>query len=151
MKKIIGIILVALVFLGVAHSADDNGSVQATIDRWVRMWNTYDLREVEKLFCHCDELSYFSSEREGLIRGIDAVVEHHRGFGFEPGESDRGTKLWLEDVTTSDFGESCLVTAIWYFERPERTQKGPVTILLRQKTSGGYEIVHMNFSNYQLR
>ncbi len=132
--------------LSTAQGADE--TPRATIDRWERMWNTYDLNEVSELFCNCDDVSYFSSEKEGLIRGIDALVEHHRGFGFEPGESDRETKLWLDEIELFEFGESSLVTAIWYFERPERTQKGPVTILLKRNAGGKYEIVHMNFSNY---
>jgi len=55
------------------------------IAEWQTFWNTYDLHQMDKLFMNNDALTYFSSEKEGLIRGFDAMVEHHKGFGFVPG------------------------------------------------------------------
>ena len=57
----------------------------AQLERWVEMWNSYDLDEVNELFLDDPGLTYFSSEKEGVIRGMEAVLEHHRGFGFVPG------------------------------------------------------------------
>lgn len=131
-----------------AGEISESEQARAVVDSWVHMWNTYDIREVERLFCNCDELSYFSSEREGLIQGYDAVLEHHRGFGFDSTESERGTRLWLDQVDASQFGSIVVVTAIWFFQRAEQIQQGPVTIVLKKNAMDAYEIVHMNFSSY---
>jgi len=80
--------------------------------------------------------------------GIEAVREHHSGFGFVAGGADKGTRLWLEDVTSTPFGQSAVVTGIWYFERPDGTQqRGPVTIVYVSQDDE-YRIAHMNFSTY---
>ena len=62
----------------------------AQLERWVEMWNSYDLDEVKELFLDDTRLTYFSSEKEGVIRGMEAVLEHHRGFGFVPGGESKG-------------------------------------------------------------
>jgi ketosteroid isomerase-like protein len=125
------------------------------VDAWVEMWNSYDLDRLPELFLADDRLTYFSSEREGLIRGFDAVVEHHRGFGFVPGGTATGSRLWLEELDVQRFGDAAVVTAIWFFqgaqegEAPEvqDPQRGPVTIVCLLE-EGGWRFVHMNFSEY---
>jgi hypothetical protein len=47
------------------------------VDDWVKFWNTYDLNQVEKLFLKDDRVTYFSSERQGVIKGYEALVRHH--------------------------------------------------------------------------
>ncbi|MGW8266418.1 MAG: hypothetical protein ACWGSQ_08625 [Longimicrobiales bacterium] len=146
---------------------------EGLVEAWVAMWNTYDLDRVADLFLTDDRLTYFSSESEGVIRGFDAVVEHHRGFGFARGGVDRGASLWLEGLTGDTFGDAAILTAVWYFQREETTavedsvgvrgdgsrggepasvpvvgpQRGPVTFVsvLEQ---GRWRFAHMNFGNY---
>jgi hypothetical protein len=137
------------------------------------MWNAYDLDQVAEFFLTDGRLTYFSSEFEGVIRGYDSVLEHHRGFGFVPGGEDRGTRLWLGGLTEDAFGDAAVLTAIWYFQRGERVavenageavgdqpaggeatsvpgaapQRGPVTFVC-VLDEGRWRFAHMNFGNY---
>ena len=49
-------------------NADLAFQTDATVGRWVAMWNTYDLAQVDSLFLPDARLTCFSSEKEGLIR-----------------------------------------------------------------------------------
>ena len=122
------------------------------LQNWVDMWNTCDLSQIDALFLTDQHLTYFSSETQGLIVGIDAVREHHVGFGFEPGGAQKNTKLWLDHIHTEFYSAVAVVTALWYFEKgpPDnrQTQIGPVTIIYTP-TQTGYRIAHMNFAEYQ--
>ena len=126
--------------------------VERFVDAWVAMWNTYDLLEVDELFLDSADLTYFSSEKEGVIKGIDAVREHHVGFGFVKGGKKQDNKLWMEDIDYSVFDSTVVVTGIWFFaragEEAEKVQKGPVTIVYA-KSGDEYRIVHMHFANYE--
>ena len=130
----------------------ENSPLEFDADRWVstwvRIWNTYDLDQVDVLFLQDERLTYFSSEKEGIIIGIGAIREHHRGFGFVEGGKQQPNKLWVEEVHSEAFGTTAVVTAIWYFEKPDgAVQRGPVTIVyVRQDEE--YRIAHMNFSTY---
>jgi ketosteroid isomerase-like protein len=117
------------------------------IDTWVSFWNTYDLSMVDKLFLR--EVSYFSSEKQGLIKGIDALRKHHEGFGFVPGGKPSQNRLWLEAIDVADHGPAVILAAIWGFQRAgaDKAQKGPVTLVYAQ-TADGYRIAHANFGNY---
>lgn len=119
------------------------------VDDWVEFWNDFKLEKVPKLFLTDDRVTYFSSEYEGLIKGYDNLVEHHKGFGFVTGGKDTGSKLWLEDVKIEEFGETVLVKADWLFLRKgaEKAQKGPVTMVY-VKQGDEHRIVHCHFSNY---
>lgn len=117
-------------------------------DAWVKIWNTYDLNQVDRLFLQDDRLTYFSSEKEGALIGFESVREHHKGFGFVEGGKEQPNKLWLEDVHTTVFSSSVIVTGIWFFKRPDdRIQRGPITIVYVQQEDE-YRIAHMSFSNY---
>ena len=119
--------------------------VRAAVDAWVRMWNTFDAREVDRLFM--PDVTYFSSEREGRLEGIETIKEHYQGFGFVDGGSYPLTKLWLEDVRVQDHGSTATVSGIWFFQRTDgRLQKGPVTIVY-VVSDGEPKIAHMNFAN----
>ena len=115
---------------------------------WVTLWSSYDLDQVDRLFLRSEMLTYFSSEREGLIRGIDAVREHHRSFGFVPGGKPSDGKLWLEGLEADSFGDAVLVAGIWYFQRgSEPPQRGPVTFLY-VRAGDEYRLAHLHFANY---
>lgn len=146
-----GIVLLICVGCGGSGSLQEStGDFSAGywVDEWVEIWNSYDLNRVDELFLADDRLSYFSSEKEGAFFGIDAVREHHRGFGFVPGGKEQPNRLWLEDVRTTDLDSTVIVTGLWFFQRPDgRTQRGPVTIVYLRRNEV-YRIAHMNFSNY---
>jgi len=127
-----------------APAFDSAGKVAA----WVKMWNTYDLSQVDELFVQDDRLTYFSSEREGAIIGIEAVREHHRDFGFVEGGKSQGSRLWVEDLHTKDLGSAAIVTGIWYFQRPTGPrQRGPLTFVY-VRDEDVFRLVHLNFGNY---
>ncbi len=120
-------------------------------DAWVDMWNCYDLDRVESLFLDDARLTYFSSETEGLIRGIDAVIEHHKGFGFVPGGKDQPNRLWLEALHQEGFGSTVVVGGIWFFQRgaggDQPPQRGPVTFVCVHE-NGEWRLAHLHFANY---
>lgn len=110
---------------------------------WEKSWNTYDLDAVPQLFINDSSVTYFSSERAGLIHGIDSLVKHHRGFGFVPGGKVSSNRLWLTELRYLPLA----LTATWHFQRPESPeQKGPVTFMLK-KSANGIRIAHAHFSN----
>lgn len=121
----------------------------AAIDAWVAFWNTYDLTLVDRLFVADARVTYFSSEKQGVIKGLEALRRHHEGFGFVPGGKAQGNRLWLEDVDVASFGPTTVVTAIWCFRRAgaERVQRGPVTLVYID-AGDGPRIAHANFGNY---
>ncbi len=127
-----------------APAFDSAGNVEA----WVKMWNTYDLSQVDKLFVQDDRLTYFSSEREGAIVGIEAVREHHTDFGFVEGGKSQGNRLWVEDLHATDLGSAAIVTGIWYFQRPAGPrQRGPLTFVY-VRVGEEFRLVHLNFGSY---
>ncbi len=128
----------------------DTTAVRDLVARWTAMWNGYDLDAVDELFLPDSTLTYFSSEREGLIRGIAAVREHHAGFSFASGGRETDTRLWLEQLGIDRFGDTAVVTAIWFFQRAgeETPQRGPVTALCVRRDTR-WRIAHMNFSTYR--
>jgi hypothetical protein len=115
---------------------------------WVEMWNRFDLDRVDALFVRDSRLTYFSSERPGVIAGIDALRQHHRGFGFVPGGADRGSRLWLEAAQAQTYGRVVVVTATWFFQRAGSAtpQRGPVTLVLLNE-GAGCRIAHAHFAN----
>ena len=140
-------VLFALILTSTAVQADTQ-AVQTTVSAWVRMWNTFDASEVDRLFLQSEELTYFSSEKQGRIQGIEAVREHHRGFGFVAGGISPKTSLWLQDTLISMHNSTASVTALWVFQRSDGSlQKGPVSIVLVSE-KGEFKIAHMNFSTY---
>lgn len=122
------------------------------VSSWVSMWNSYDLAMVDKLFLKDERLTYFSSEKEGLIQGFGAVREHHRGFGFIEGGKIQDNKLWVEDLQVNEFPPMAVVTGIWFFRRgPEGSKdisRGPVTFVY-VKEEEEYLLAHLHFSEYE--
>jgi hypothetical protein len=122
--------------------------VDKRVGDWVAMWNSYDLNEVDRLFVTDDRLTYLSSEKEGALQGIEAIRDHHRGFGFVAGGKEQSNKLWVDSLVTTDLGGTAVVAGIWYFERPDGSlQRGPMTIVYLWEGEE-YRIVHMHFANY---
>ncbi len=119
------------------------------VDNWISLWNNYDLDEVHNLFLNDDRVTYFSSEKEGIVKGFQALIDHHREFGFIKGGKSSLNKLWLEDIDIEFFNDSAIVTGIWFFRRGESNmdQKGPVT-LVYIRVGDTFRIAHANFGNY---
>jgi len=121
------------------------------VESWVGLWNSYDLNLVDDLFLTDSTVTYFSSEREGLIVGIEAVRAHHEGFGFVAGGREAEQELWVEDLHTAQHGPSAIVTGIWYFgdrqDEPTEIQRGPFTFIYVQ-SEGTFRLAHLNFGTY---
>jgi hypothetical protein len=142
---------------GLACTSADPGSApvapfdaDAEVAAWVHLWNSYDLSLLDDLFLTDDRVTYLSSEREGLIKGGDALRAHHEGFGFVPGGHEPEQALWVDDLQSTTFGPTSVVTGVWYFgdeTAPEAAQRGPMTIVYTW-TDDGYRIAHMHFASY---
>ncbi len=150
-KKMVTLFMILLLVVSFHIFAGDTPSeiaeIKICVDEWVKMWNNYDLLEVKKLFLNSNKLTYFSSEKQGIIKGIDEVIKHHKGFGFVDGGKSQQNKLWFEDLTITPLGQSVVVTGIWFFKKPGKLQKGPVTIVYL-KQDNQFKIAHMHFANY---
>jgi hypothetical protein len=48
-------------------------------------------------------LTCLSSEKEGVIKGFEAVREHHEEFGFVEGGKEQHNTFWLEDAEIDAF------------------------------------------------
>lgn len=130
-----------------AQSAQDRQLVARLVTRWEKSWNSYDIREVDSLFFRDERVTYFSSERSGLISGIERLREHHRGFGFKDGGLTSDNRLWLADTVTRWNGRVATVLATWHFRRANGTQQsGPVTLVIAPR-GRGFRIAHAHFSN----
>lgn len=104
-------------FAGTNTSLKENPNVSFDTDKWIgewtKMWNSYDLDQVDRLFITDLRLTYLSSEKEGTLQGIEAVREHHRGFGFVEGGKDQPNKLWVENLVTTDLGDTASLLLTW--------------------------------------
>ena len=127
-------------------------NIEETIDHWVAMWNAYDLSLVDELFLTDSRITYISSEKEGIIKGIDAIREHHKGFGFVHGGKNQDNKLWVEDVHTNVFRSTAIVVGTWLFQRgsesSDEVQRGPFTFVYIRK-GNAYRLAHLHFANYE--
>jgi len=127
-----------------------HGELSSLINDWLGLWNSYDLSKVARIFT--PDVTYFSSDKEGLIRDLGGVLEHHKGFGFVPGGKKSGNTLSARDVAMSFLSEtSAVLTGFWFFERaidPSKNQRGPFTIVVR-KTEAGWRMSHLHFATYK--
>jgi len=128
----------------------DRRSVGSALNAWSLSWNIYDLDLTGKLFVSDPRTTYVSSEKPGLIQGFQALMEHHRGFGFIPNGKNADNRLWLENCSVQEDAAMAYVTARWFFDRdlagPGPVQKGPVTFVLTRGIDG-WRIVHAHFAN----
>jgi len=121
--------------------------IRRTMDRWVKFWNSYDLDELNHLFVTDHRLSYFSSEKAGLIQGIAQARKHHREFGFVSGGKNSPNRLWIEDLSIISEKNSATAAATWFFKKPkEILQRGPMTAVL-VPAEETWKIIHMHFAN----
>ena len=124
----------------------------AYLDRWVAMWNAYDLSWVDELFLTDARLTYISSEKTGIIKGIDAVRKHHEAFGFVAGGKEQPNRLCIDGIRAEQFGATAVVMGVWYFQRggeiAGKVQRGPFTFVYI-KQDGVYRIAHAHFANYE--
>jgi ketosteroid isomerase-like protein len=115
------------------------------------MWNSYNLDLVDELFLADSGVTYLSTEREGTIKGIQAVREHHASLGFVTGGGPQETTMWVENLQVSAPARVAIVTGTWHFRRgPDATgelQRGPMT-LVYVPTDDGYRIAHAHFADY---
>ncbi len=122
----------------------------AAMGEWVALWAGYDLDGLDQLFVRDSSLTYLSSERPGLIRGPDALRQHHAGMGFVAGGQPPAGALWVDEVESTVHGTTAVVTAVWYFgdrEQPDSVQRGPMTAVYVW-AGDRYRIAHMHFANY---
>jgi len=139
----IRIFAVGYFVLGWVSAVGQEKTPRALIAAWEKSWNNYELNEVRRLFVSDTSVTYFSSERAGLIHGIDSLILHHQRFGFVVGGKISENRLWLSDVRYLPNA----VTATWHFQRPGADeQKGPVSFVLKSVPQG-FRIVHAHFSN----
>jgi hypothetical protein len=137
------VIFASLLILIAAAGNAQHQNAKSLMVAWEKSWNTYDLDEVQRLFVNDSSVTYFSSERAGLIHGIDSLVKHHKGFGFVSGGKTSPNKLWLSGIRYLP----AAVTATWHFQRPGNPeQRGPVTFILHRDAKG-LRIAHAHFSN----
>ncbi len=134
------------------ESIKRNFNPEELVQAWTTMWNSYNLSLVDQLFLADSRVTYFSSEFEGLITGIKALRDHHKGFGFVEGGKENPNKLWVEDLHTTVYDSSAIINGIWFFRKgatdSNKPQRGPVTIIY-VLTENGYKIAHMHFAHYK--
>jgi tetratricopeptide (TPR) repeat protein len=132
------------------RSQPDRANVLSALSAWMLSWNTYDLDLAAALFARGPETTYYSSEKPGRIEGFEAVMTHHRGFGFVPRGRASDARLWLGDIDVRDGGTLAVAAATWFFDREVASgtaaQRGPVTFIL-QRAADGWRIVHAHFAN----
>ncbi len=125
--------------------------VTAVIDKWLNLWATYDSDLLGEIFYQSDNLTYFSSEKEGLIKGYQQMLPHHEGFGFVKGGKEPPVGLWLESIETRINGETAIVAATWFngdkAADRDSLQHGPVTFVLLRDEQGAVKISHAHFAN----
>lgn len=122
-------------------------TLQKCIDKWVSMWNTYNISLIEELFLPGEDITYISSEKRGIIVGITAIKKHHESFGFVKDGKSTDNKLWLEDIYIRNFTGFAVVAALWFFQRGDgSSMSGPMTIVYNQ-LGETHKIVHMHFAN----
>ena len=128
----------------------DRGSVRSALSAWALSWNAYDLDLSAALFVPGPAATYYSSEKPGRIEGFDALMAHHRGFGFVARGRTSDARLWLGDLEIREEGPVAYAVATWFFDRDIASaaapQRGPVTFVLR-RTADGWRIAHAHFAN----
>jgi len=137
--------------LAVERKKITHDEVTAVTDKWLNLWATYDLSLLNKIFYQSEDLTYFSSEKVGLIKGYSKLLPHHVGFGFVEGGKEPPVDLWLEEIETRINGETALVAATWYngdkMAPGDSVQHGPVTFVLLRDEEGAVKIAHAHFAN----
>ena len=125
-------------------------SPREALEAWLAAWRSYDLDRLDDIFLEEDDLTFFPSDGQEVLRGYDAVEAWHRAQGFVPGGFAPQEELWLEDVVVANFDRSAVITAVWRFGNrvaPEGGARGRLTVVLL-RTPAGYRISHVNMGRY---
>lgn len=126
--------------------------VESIMQQWLELWHTYDTDKIENIFWNSPALTYFSSEKKGLIKGYAQLKPHHEDFGFVSGGKIPANSLWLEEMTITLHHSTAVVDAIWYFgdkQLPrDSVQKGPCTFVIIKDEDALAKIAHVHFGNY---
>ena len=150
-KSLVLLVLLSIYSLNCGKNPELKFDAEGAMNRWVDMWNSYDLSLVDELFLTDNRLTYLSSEKEGVITGIAAIRQHHRGFGFVEGGKDQDNRLWVENLHAQAFGSTAIVMGTWLFKRGNETsdeiQRGPFTFVFVWDGKD-FRIAHANFANY---
>lgn len=157
MKYTLLIVFCALFFFGCSKQKTDNpiteNEVNEMVDRWLTLWSSYDLNLLDSIFWKDADMTYFSSEKRGLIKGFNEMRPHHEGFGFVSGGMKPSKELCLEDIDVTLQPDFAVVGAIWYFgDRTlpkDSVQNGPVSFVLLRNNEGVVKIAHTHFANYE--
>lgn len=161
MNKLFFSILVCLSVLACEQGNTDDSpqktnvseaEAKLVVDKWLMLWETYDSDMLGDIFLQSEDLTYFSSEKEGLMQGFEELLPHHTGFGFVAGGKKPELSLWLENVETRVYDGSVMVGGVWYFgdkSQPiDSISNGPVTFVLVKNSEGITKIAHTHFANY---
>jgi len=152
------LIVLSIFALGACNTArDTNQLTKSEVDRlvenWLALWSSYDLEQLDDIFWNDSSMTYFSSEKRGLIRGYDKMRVHHEGFGFVSGGKQPAKSLWLEDLDVTLQPSFAVVGGIWYFgdrSMPkDSVQNGPVSFVILRDKEGKAKIAHTHFANYK--
>lgn len=125
-------------------------SPRLALNAWLNLWRRYDLDALDDVFLMDPALTYFASDREGVIEGWEAVRSYYEEQGFVRGGFPVTDELWLENTVITDFDESAVVSAVWRFGNrvtPEASGRGPFSMVI-VKTNSGFRVSHVNMSNY---
>jgi len=150
-------IIILLVLIGCSTATEKKTTLteiesNAVIGKWLNLWETYDVNKLGDVFLESDKLTYFSSEKRGLIKGYDKMKPHHIGFGFVEGGKKPAKSLWLENIETRVYDGSTMVGGVWYFGDKslpkDSISNGPVTFIIVKDKQGLAKIIHTHFANY---
>lgn len=122
------------------------------MQQWLKLWSSYDTNQLDDIFWNSSDLTYFSSEKKGLIKGFDQLKPHHEGFGFVTDGKTPVKALWLEEMHITLHGTTAVVDAIWFFgdqQTPrDSVQQGPCTFVVIRDEGEQAKIAHVHFGNY---
>jgi hypothetical protein len=126
--------------------------IDTIMQQWLELWSTYDTNKIESIFWNSPALTYFSSEKVGLIKGYDQLKPHHESFGFVAGGKTANNELWLEEINITLHSSAAVVDAIWYFGDQQKSrdsvQQGPCTFVIIKDENQQAKIAHVHFGNY---
>jgi hypothetical protein len=157
MKYFVLIAYCSIFFFGCSveekHNPITENEVNELVDSWLNLWSSYDLNLLDSIFWKDADMTYFSSEKRGLIKGYNEMLPHHEGFGFVAGGKQPEKELWLEDIDVTLQPEFAVVGAVWYFgDRTmpkDSVQNGPVSFVILRNNVGAVKIAHTHFANYE--
>ena len=157
-KRSMKYLIIFITCLSITYSCTTNkqpvseNEVSELTGKWLELWSSYDLDRLNDIFWDDPSMTYFSSEKRGLIKGYDQIKPHHESFGFVAGGKQPSKSLWLEDINMTLHDRTAVVEAIWYFGDKmlpkDSVQQGPVTFVMIKNKEDQVRIAHTHFGNY---